>query len=70
MRFTIRDIALIIVIVAVSVGWWADRSKLQRDVVEAKEQVVRTEFVLRELMKTMDVKHPGWRGAGWAEVPE
>lgn len=28
MRFTIRDIMLVMVIVALAVGWWVDRSRL------------------------------------------
>jgi hypothetical protein len=32
MKFSIRDLLLVTVIVALAVGWWADRSKLEAEV--------------------------------------
>jgi hypothetical protein len=31
MKFTIRDLFLVTVIVALAVGWWVDRSKLAEE---------------------------------------
>jgi hypothetical protein len=70
MRFTIRDVLLLTVIAALAVGWWLDRSNLERKRSEAQESVETSRFVYGELMKTFDIIHPGWRGAKWAEMPE
>jgi hypothetical protein len=32
LKFTIRDLLLVTVIVALAVGWWADRSRLAEEV--------------------------------------
>jgi hypothetical protein len=45
MKFTIRDLFLVTVIVALAVGWWVDRSKLVGVVEELKLEKIR--FVLQ-----------------------
>jgi len=42
MKFTIRDLFLVTVIVALAVGWWVDRSRL-RDWLDA-EEALRFEY--------------------------
>jgi hypothetical protein len=32
MKFSIRDLLLVTVIVALAVGWWVDRAKLSREI--------------------------------------
>jgi hypothetical protein len=49
MRFTIRDVLLMTVIVAISVGWWLDRSNLERKWRKAQESVETSRFVYGEL---------------------
>jgi hypothetical protein len=70
MLFTTRDVFLTTAIVALAVGWWLDRSQLERQRSKAQESSESARFVLDELMKTFDTVHPGWRGAKWAEMPE
>ena len=45
MKFSIRDLLLVTVIVALVLGWWADRSRLATSVEELKLEKIR--FVLR-----------------------
>jgi hypothetical protein len=45
MKFSIRDLFLVTVIVALAVGWWVDRSRLVTSVEELKLEKIR--FVLR-----------------------
>jgi hypothetical protein len=45
MKFSIRDLFLVTVIVALMLGWWADRIRLATSVEELKLEKVR--FVLR-----------------------
>jgi hypothetical protein len=69
-RFTIRDIVLVTIMVAIAVGWWLDRSNLDRQRVKAEESSEAAKMVLNELMSTFDSIHPGWRRSKWAEMPE
>jgi hypothetical protein len=39
MKFSIRDLLLVTVIVALAVGWWVDRGRHAREVKELKEQL-------------------------------
>jgi hypothetical protein len=41
MKFSIRDLLLVTVIVALAVGWWVDRSRLAtgQQLLQAKEQL-------------------------------
>ena len=45
MKFSIRDLLLVTVIVALAVGWWEDRSRLVKSVEELELEKIR--FVLR-----------------------
>jgi len=42
-RFTIRELVLVTVIVAMAVGWRVDRAKSRLEVSRAREQAVRAE---------------------------
>ena len=50
-RFTIRDVLLVTVIVALGVGWWVDRSR-----VHAR---LTNELEWRETLEPVDVFSPG-----------
>ena len=39
MKFFIRDLFLVTMIVALAVGWWADRSRLEVEIESLREQV-------------------------------
>ena len=41
MKFSIRDLLLVTVIVALAVGWWVDRSRLARVVKERRLEKIR-----------------------------
>ena len=43
MRFSIRDLLLVTVIVALAVGWWLERSRAQRLAIRAQEAVLAAE---------------------------
>ena len=49
MTFSIRDLALVTMIVAVCVAWWADRSKLSRRAQETEVWEFRTTVLAEEL---------------------
>jgi len=40
MKFSIRDLLLVTVIVAIAVAWWLDRSRLAREVQRLKTPVI------------------------------
>ena len=50
-EFTIRDLLLVTVIVALALGWWVDRSKLafRIELLEAQEKYGTPEF-MRKLL--------------------
>jgi hypothetical protein len=54
MKFTIRDLLLITVIIAILAGWWVDRSKLAW----SYSQTLASADRLRSLLDDAD---PGWR---------
>ena len=47
MRFTIRDVMLLTIIVAVCTAWWLDRTKLQREnyLLKKKSQEIRQNVI-------------------------
>ena len=51
MKYSIRDLFLVTLVVAVCVAWWVDRSKLafQIELLEAQERYGTTEF-MRKLL--------------------
>ncbi len=46
MKFTIRDLFLVTVIVAVCVAWWIDHGQRAREIKELKEQLKEGERAL------------------------
>jgi hypothetical protein len=84
LKFSIRDLFLMTVIVALGVGWWVDRERQQRycgqverllkSAEEEREEALRdresTLSLTLDLMKDLDVIHPGWRRTKWADIPK
>jgi hypothetical protein len=82
MKITIRDLMLLTAIASVCLAWWLDhRSQSQRLAtseqlcVKAKEDrsdAIRDRANMMsltlELMKDLDVIHPGWRGTRWRDI--
>ena len=52
MKFSVRDLLLVTVIVALAVGWWVDRSRLYR---ELDRERIRDEQSIRQWQH--DVEH-------------
>jgi hypothetical protein len=46
-RFTIRDLLLLTVIVAMGAGWWLDRQRLQDRVYELIGELAKHEKIMR-----------------------
>ena len=42
MRFSIRDLFLVILVVGLSLGWWLDRSRLAKQIDELESDLLRT----------------------------
>lgn len=63
MKFSIRELMLVTVIVALVLGWWVDRSRLAKDAEAWRAASV--------LVKSVQQKwHDGWlKGERW-EIPE
>jgi hypothetical protein len=65
MRFTIRDLLLIIALVAVSLGWWLDRSRLAaRDAAwehSFQSALERLSFHVQKEKLTFDSPSGPWR---------
>lgn len=66
MKFSIRDLLLVTVIVALAVGWLVDRKQLSREKDGAQEDaagqrwaITRLSGVLRELGYSVDVSQSG-----------
>ena len=84
MRFSIRDLLLVTVIVALAAGWWIDQERQKRycgaverllkSAEEEREQALHdresTLSLTLALMKDLDVIHPGWRRTKWADIPK
>lgn len=62
MKFTIRDLFLVTVIVALAVGWWVDRSRLA-DRAQMAENMSKGFEVL------LDTLAPKWRSLKPEDVP-
>jgi len=57
MKFTIRDLFLVTMIVALAVGWWLERrrcDKLQMDLAVAEEEVRSDEEALKGYARIVD----------------
>ena len=39
MKFTIRDLFLVTLVVAILVAWWGDRNRMAGEIVELKEEI-------------------------------
>ena len=56
MKFTIRDLFLVTMIVALAVGWWADsrrRGQLERDLAAAKAETQEDKKAIEKYFKMM-----------------
>ena len=56
MKFSIRDLLLLTVIVALAVGWWIDRRQLQRRYAQERERAAAEKLATEELMATLHVE--------------
>ena len=84
MKFSIRDLLFLTVIVALALGWWVDHGRQSRDrlaveLLLSRAEAERAEAVedravmrtlMHELMQDLDVIHPGWRWEKWQEIPK
>jgi hypothetical protein len=50
MKFTIRDLLLVTVIVALVAGWWVDRSRLTQEI----KRLTKKPSLLDELMRSIE----------------
>jgi hypothetical protein len=71
-RFTIRDVLLLTVIVALGVGWCIDRSRLASLYKSSQTEVVRQREFVNGARKMVDDYFPGYPNAtfvpGYPEV--
>jgi len=44
MRFSIRDLVLVTVVVAVCTSWWLERTKLRGEIVKLKKQLATPNY--------------------------
>lgn len=63
MRFSIRDLLWLTVVVALGVGWWLDRSALERERERHEEKAAFAAGMVESLMQRLDGYVPGWRKA-------
>jgi hypothetical protein len=60
LRFTIRDLLWLMVVVAVCSAWWVDRSRLEG-------RVVRAEHMHDDYVKMLNTLNPNWRTIGYSD---
>jgi hypothetical protein len=63
LRFTIRDLLLLTFIVALALGWWLDRGKLERkcSVLEQSADTSRTEANMYRMAINQQAASSGWQ---------
>ena len=66
MRFTIRDLLWLTVVVGMGIGWWVDRTR-QREM--AQERIDSHILAVDFAFKDMDEIKPGWRKTRWLSNP-
>jgi hypothetical protein len=59
MKFSIRDIMLVTVIVALAVAWWIDRSRLREQL--QKLEILRQDMEVRRWFDDVSQTFGGWR---------
>jgi len=52
-RFTIRELVLLTLVVAIGIGWWLDRQSLSLTVSEQRRELAYRAFILKD-------KYPQW----------
>jgi hypothetical protein len=62
-RFTIRELVLLTLVVAMGVGWWADRAILAA-------RAAQLETSNRDLTTRLDTLNPNWRTIRGAYGPQ
>ena len=58
MKFSIRDILLVTVIVALALGWWLDRSRLAIRAQEADQEAESSQALSEALTQQLQDKNP------------
>ena len=65
MKFSIRDLLLVTVIVALAVGWWVNRQQLVTELVATKKQLEDSPWQAHRWEETAKVFAKTMREEGW-----